>query len=126
MKALVLSAALLLPALAGVNAMASLHPQVDATHHANPHRAALRLGRTLNLSPDQQTRLEPILAERQQKADAIRANTQLSDVDRHQQMKAMHRATRAEMSSVLTPDQMRQMKAMHRARHAAATPSTGV
>lgn len=129
MKAILLCAALLLTPAVAVMAQAPAAPATQTTpqhHHVNPHKAALRMGQQLGLSADQETRLEPILAERQQKSDAIRANTQLSDADRHQQLKAMHHATQAEMSSVLTPDQMRQMKAMHHARHTATTPTTGV
>lgn len=126
MKAILLSAALLLAPAAAAMAQAPATQAMPHHHQANPHKAALRMGRQLGLSPDQQARVEPILAERQQKAAAIRANTQLSDVERHQQTKAMHRATRVEMSSVPTPDQMRQMEAMHHARHSATTPATGV
>ena len=80
----------------------------------------------LGLSADQEARLEPIVAERQQKAAAIRSNTQLSDAERHQQLKAIQRDSRAQMSGVLSPGQMQQMDAMRHARHTAAAPAAGV
>lgn len=129
MKRLLLLAALLSAPVVAATAQAPAAPVQGAprhTDHASPHKAAARIGRELNLSADQQARLEPILAERRQKAAAVWANTQLSAAERHQHLKVIHRETRAEMSSVLTPEQMRQMKAIHHARHAATTPTTGV
>ena len=130
MKTILLFAALLVAPAAAVMAQAPAPLATQATpqrqRHGNPHKAALRMGQQLGLSADQQARLEPILTQRQQKADGIRANTQLSDAERRGQLKAVHRESRAEMKQVLTTDQMRQMKAMHHARHAATTPTPGV
>lgn len=123
MTAILLCAALtLLPATAAF-AQASPAPAApQATverHHGNkPHKAAVRMGKELNLSADQQARLEPILAERRDKMAAVRANPQLSDADRHQQIKAIKQGARSEMGGVLSPDQMQQLKSMHRGRHA--------
>ena len=49
-----------------------------AHHVPDPHKMALRMGRELNLSADQTAKLEPILAERQQKVQALRADTTLT------------------------------------------------
>lgn len=128
MKRLVLSAALVL-APACLIAQSSAVPAEIGARHAHPgtpHKAAVRLGRKLNLSADQQARLEPILAERKQKMDAVRANTQLSDMERRRQTKAVRQQSRAQMSAVLTPEQMQQVKAMHRARRAAPASRTGI
>ena len=71
------------------------------------------MGQELGLSPDQTAKLEPIIADRQQKVQALRADTSLTDAQRRQQIKTVHKAERMQLSNVLTPDQMRQMKAMH-------------
>lgn len=121
MKALILSTALLFaPALLSAQAATDSTPLPAPTHHHHsPHKAAARLGRTLGLSADQQARVEPILAARQQKADAVRANTQLSSAEQQQQLHAIRHDAHTQLGAVLTPDQMRQMKARHHAKHAA-------
>lgn len=128
MKILLLSAALILAPASFVAQSASQPAQQTAPQGrpANAHKAAVRLARTLNLSADQQARLEPILAERKQKMDALRANTQLPDAERKQQMKAIRQQSRAQMSTVLTPDQMQQVKAMHHAHQAPSTSPSGI
>lgn len=128
MKTILLSAALLLAPAAAVLAQAPSAPAAQTMaaqpgHHRSPHKVALRMEKRLGLSADQEAKLEPIVAERQQKVAAIRSNTQLTDAERHQQLKAVHRDSLQQMSSVLTPDQMQQMRAMHKARHAATAPS---
>lgn len=89
-------------------------------HAPNPHKAAMRMSQQLGLSPDQTAKLEPILADRQQKVQALRADTSITDAQRKQQMKTIHQTERMQLSNVLTPDQMKQMRAM---RHNHAKPA---
>ncbi len=81
----------------------------------NPHKMAVKLGRKLNLTADQTAKIEPILAEREQKLQAVKANIALTPDQMHEQMHAIAKTTRDEMATVLTPDQMQQIKAMHKA-----------
>ena len=130
MKNAILSAALVLtfaaPA-AFAQAMPSQDPaqqnqvqqnpaQQDGSQHRmpDPHRAAMRIGRQLNLTPDQTARLEPILADRQQKVQALRANTSLTDDQRRAQMRTILQGTRLQMANILSPDQMKQLKELRR------------
>jgi Spy/CpxP family protein refolding chaperone len=87
-------------------------PAVKA-HHNNPQREAARLSRRLNLSSDQTAKLEPILADRDQKLAASNNNTTISPVVMKQQMKAIHQQTMQQLATVLTPDQLQQMKSRH-------------
>lgn len=92
-------------------------PAVKAHHHAhNPQREAARLSKKLNLSPDQTAKLEPILAERDQKLAALNNNTTISPVVMKQQMKALHQQTMQQLATVLSPDQLQQMKSRHHGR----------
>jgi periplasmic protein CpxP/Spy len=86
-------------------------------HSRNPQQEAARLSKKLNLSPDQTTKLEPILADRDQKMAALKSNASLSPEELKQQRLAIHQDTKQQLSAVLTPDQLQQMKAMrhHRA-----------
>ncbi len=80
----------------------------------DPHKMAIKLSRRLNLTPDQTAKVEPVLAERQQKIQAVKANTALTPDQVHQQMHEIGKTTHAELAGVLTPDQMQQMKSMHK------------
>ncbi len=121
MKYFFLSASLTL-ALAGTLALAQSTPTTPDTttqkgyhrhHHApDPHRAALRLGQRLGLSADQTAKLEPIFADSQQKIAALRSDTNLSPDQKRQQFHAIHEATKTQLASVLTPDQMQQLRNM--------------
>ena len=86
-------------------------------HAPNPHQQAMHLSRQLNLTPDQTAKIEPILASRDQQMQALRQNTQLTEGDRHQQMRAINEQSEQGMSGILTPDQMTQLKAMRHGGH---------
>ena len=111
----VLTFALLTPvvfAQATGNSPATSASDAQSQHTHNPHKAALRMGKQLGLTGDQTAKLEPILADRQEKISALRANTSLSEADRKQQMRSIQQSARMQMSHVLTPDQMQRLKAM--------------
>lgn len=134
MKQIVLTSALLL-SFAGTAAFAqtaapqaqAAAPQTQTPHKQhyrahNPHKTALKMGKKLNLSRDQTAKLEPILAERQQKMKALRTDTTLTADQKKDQRHQIQENTRTELSGVLTPDQMQQLKNMRQAhRHAAKT-----
>jgi protein CpxP len=123
MKRILLPAALAF-ALCGSFAVAQQPDQQQAPapverhhHHApDPQKAAAMLSKKLNLTPDQTAKLEPILADRDQKMSALMANTALAPQDRRQQFMAIHQATEQQLAGVLTPDQLQQMKAMRHGR----------
>lgn len=90
--------------------------QTAPTHHhrPNPHRETAMLTKKLNLTPDQSAKLEPILADRDQKIAALKQNTALSQSDFHAQMKSIHQGTKQQLEGILTPDQASQLKSMRR------------
>jgi len=132
MKQIALTSAFLL-SFAGTAAFAqtaaapqtqSPQTQVTHKHHRahNPHKTALKMGKKLGLSQDQTAKLEPILAERQQKMKALRTDTTLTADQKKDQRRQIQESTQTEMSGVLTSDQMQQLKTMRQARrHAAKT-----
>lgn len=100
-------------------AQPSQQPPMRQHRAPDPQRQAARLTRALNLTPDQASKLEPILANRDQQMRAIFQNQQLAPQDRHQQLKALQQTTQQQLAGVLTPAQLEQMKAMrhgHRGR----------
>ena len=111
-------------AFAQMTAPDTAAPAQVQRHAPDPHKAAMRISRQLGLSPDQTAKLEPILADRQAKVQAVRADASLTDAQRRQQLKTIHQAERMQLSNVLTPDQMKNMKAMrHNHEKAAAAPA---
>ncbi len=109
--------------IAGAQQLQDPQPAPDANapqhhHHApNPQRQADMLTKKLGLTPDQSAKIEPILADRDQKMQALMANTQLAPEDRHQQMKAINQDSQGQMAAVLTPDQIAQLKEMRHHGH---------
>ena len=81
--------------------------------HPSPERETARLTKQLSLTSDQAAKVEPILADRDQKLSALWSNTALAPQDKHQQMRAIHESTQQQLDAVLTPDQVQQLKAMH-------------
>ena len=92
-------------------------PMHHGHHRPNPQRQAEMISRKLNLTPDQTSKIEPILANRDQQMEALHSNTQLAPEDRHAQMKTINQQVEQQMSGILSPDQMAQLKAMRRGGH---------
>ena len=120
MKRLLLSTSLAL-ALSGtlVSAQQTAPPAPAPTapaakrHAHNPQRETARLTKKLNLTADQSAKLEPILADRDQKIAALKSDTTISPMIAQKQMHAIHQQTRQQLATVLTPDQLQQMKSLH-------------
>jgi periplasmic protein CpxP/Spy len=89
-------------------------PTAKVHRHAhNPQREAAKLSKKLNLSSDQTAKLEPILADRDQKIAALTSDTPISPMIMKKQMHAIHQQTREQLATVLTPDQLQQLKSRH-------------
>jgi len=87
-------------------------------HHAqDPHHAAMRLSKQLNLTADQTAKIEPILASRDEKLAALKSSDQTDPKSLHKQMHAIQRDTQQQLAGVLTPEQVEQMKSMHHGGH---------
>jgi Spy/CpxP family protein refolding chaperone len=126
MKRIVLTSALALtfaassafcqqPAQQPANDATQQQPAQQGRHHNfDPHKAAQRLGKRLNLTDDQTAKLEPILAAQQQKMAALRSDTSLTRDQRRQQFQAIRQDTKSQFATVLTPDQLQQLQTMRR------------
>lgn len=91
-------------------------PPPTTQRHApthNPQREAAKLSKRLNLTSDQTAKLEPILADRDQKIAALKSGTTITPMIAKKQMQAIHQQTRQQLATILTPDQLQQMKARH-------------
>lgn len=82
-------------------------------HRANPQHEAARVAKALNLTPDQQSKLEPIFASRDQQVAALMSQ-QIGPDDRAHQRHAITKDTDRQLAEVLTADQMQQYKTMRK------------
>jgi Spy/CpxP family protein refolding chaperone len=100
-------------------------PPPTATRHAhthNPQREAAKLSKRLNLTSDQTAKLEPILADRDQKIAALKSDTTITPMIAKKQMQTIHQQTRQQLATILTPNQLQQMKARHHGAPAQTSP----
>lgn len=67
-----------------------------------------RLGEKLNLSEDQKAQIKPIIADRQQKMQALRSDTSLRRGQKARQMKGIFEDSDKKIKAILTPDQQKQ------------------
>jgi periplasmic protein CpxP/Spy len=66
----------------------------------------------LKLTPDQVTKITPILADQQTQMGALRGDTSLSQDDRMAKMTKIRTDSTAKINAVLTPDQQTEYKKM--------------
>ena len=95
--------------------------QVDlaARHGGHPGHH----GNKLNLTADQQARMQAIRADAQQQIAAIRQDTTQTVAEQQARLKAVHASVRQQMQAVLTPEQQARMQAF-RAEHTPAAMAT--
>ena len=66
----------------------------------------------LNLTPKQKAKVLPILAEEGPKVEAIKNNTSLPNLQKAQQIRAIHQQTDPQMKAILSPAQYEKLKAI--------------
>ncbi|KAA6464747.1 hypothetical protein DYQ86_01935 [Acidobacteria bacterium AB60] len=92
----------------------------------NPDKQAKHLAKELGLSQDQVAQIKPILADRDQQIQSLRADTTLAPQDRHQKMRALMQDSKSKIEAVLNDsqkEQFEQMIANRRGHHKGAQPS---
>jgi protein CpxP len=102
------------------DAAAAPTPAKTHQHPRNPQREAANLSKRLNLSADQTAKLEPILANRDQKIAALKSDPTITSIIAQKQMQAIRQQTRQQFAAILTPDQMQQLKSRHHGHDAPA------
>ena len=64
-----------------------------------------QLMKELNVTPQQEAQLVPILEQEAPKLEAIKGNPSLSHMQKMEQLKAIHEETNPRVKSILTPEQ---------------------
>jgi Spy/CpxP family protein refolding chaperone len=75
----------------------------------------------LNLTDDQKAQIKKIHEDAKAKADAVKADTTLSDVDKKAKIRDIRKSARMESNKVLTAEQRAQLKEKMKERRAAKT-----
>jgi Spy/CpxP family protein refolding chaperone len=84
-------------------------PQTTAPQHQpSPKRQAKELAKRLGLTADQTARIEPILADRDQRLQTLQTSTNLDQKTLRQQRRALMMDTDQKLNAVLTPAQQQQ------------------
>ena len=78
----------------------------------DPNRQAVHMGKRLGLSNDQVAQIKPILADRFQQMQILRADTSLSQQDRHAKVRALMQNSNSRIESLLNDTQKQQFERM--------------
>jgi len=70
------------------------------------------IAQQLDLTPQQKSKILPILADEWPKVDAIKNDNSLSKVQKIQQIKAIHRQTDPQMKAILSQEQYQKLQAI--------------
>jgi periplasmic protein CpxP/Spy len=81
-------------------------------HAPNPHRQAKVLAKKLGLSAQQESQLEPILANRVQQVQSIRADTTLSPQEKRLKLRGVRQDANNQIEAMLTDSQKQQFEQM--------------
>lgn len=82
-------------------------------HRMNADAQLAHMTKALNLTPDQQSQIKPILQDRDQKMQTLWQNQSLSREDRHTQMQAIQQDTHSRIEAVLNDEQKQKFESMH-------------
>ena len=90
--------------------------QTKAARQPDPAHQVQNLAKKLGLSTDQQTQLLPVFTDRNQQMSAIRADTSLTNKDRHAKILSLRKDSDAKIMAVLTDAQKQQYQQLQQER----------
>jgi protein CpxP len=100
------------PGNAAQSAPARPHKAPDSQHQTK------RMAKKLGLTADQQAKIEPILADRDQQVQTLRANTGLAPNDRKAQLRSVVQDSDSKIEAFLSDNQKQQYELMKQNRRA--------
>jgi hypothetical protein len=99
-------------------AQATATDQARPHHAPNPDRMAKHLGKKLGLSSDQVNQIKPVLEDRAQRMQALRADSSLSAQDRRTKAHEIMQDSTTKIEAVLNDTQKQQFEQMLQERRA--------
>ena len=107
------------PPAPAVNSMPAGQAPSAPTHKSpDPQRQTRRMAKKLGLTADQQAKIEPIFADRDQQVATLRANTTLAPKDRKVQIHGVMRDSDSKITALLSDTQKQQYEQLKQDRRA--------
>jgi periplasmic protein CpxP/Spy len=91
-------------------AQATQNTNAREQHAPNPDRMAKHLGKKLNLSDQQVAQIKPVLEDRVQQMQSLRADASLSQQDRHSKARQIMQDSNTRIEAVLNDTQKQQFE----------------
>jgi Spy/CpxP family protein refolding chaperone len=91
----------------------------------SPDQRLQHMTKTLNLTPDQQEKIKPILENEQSQMQSMRQDTSMTKQDRMAKAQQLHQTSNDQINQILTPDQQQKwsaMQAQHQGMHQGQAP----
>jgi Spy/CpxP family protein refolding chaperone len=93
-------------------------PAQRPAHVPNPRHQAKKMAKALSLTPDQVSKIEPILADRDQQVQSLRSDTTLAPNDRKAKMRSIRQDSDSRIEALLTDTQKQQYEQIKQSRKA--------
>jgi Spy/CpxP family protein refolding chaperone len=87
--------------------------QLEQMRAQRGERGLEMLSQRLNLTPDQQSKLKPILEAQHKQMEALRDDNSLTPEQRMARAREIHQSSKSQLSSILTPEQLQRLQQMH-------------
>jgi periplasmic protein CpxP/Spy len=87
-------------------------------HVPNPQHQTKKMTRELGLTPDQQSKIEPLLADRDQQLQSVRSDTTLVQKDRKVKLRAIRQDSDSKIEALLSDTQKQQYEQIKQSRKA--------
>ena len=87
-------------------------------HVPNPQHQTKKMTRELGLTPDQQSKIEPLLADRDQQVQSVRSDTTLLQKDRKVKLRAIRQDSDSKIEALLSDTQKQQYEQIKQSRKA--------
>jgi protein CpxP len=93
-------------------------PAPRPAHVPNPRHQAKKMAKQLGLTPDQVSKIEPILADRDQQVQGLRSDTTLAPSDRKAKMHGIRQDSDSRIEAILNDTQKQQYEQIKQTRKA--------
>ena len=93
-------------------------PAQRPAHVPNPRHQAKKMAKALALTPDQVSKIEPILADRDQQVQSLRSDTTLAPNDRKAKMHGIRQESDTQIEAILNDTQKQQYEQIKQSRKA--------
>jgi periplasmic protein CpxP/Spy len=91
-------------------------PTERPAHVPNPRHQAKKMAKALGLTPDQVSKIEPILADRDQQVQSLRSDTTLAPGDRKAKMHGIRQESDSRIEAILNDTQKQQYEQIKQSR----------